>query len=211
MNNFGGVVRHFEDQARAGKVACTKRVKDRRIERTQALLRDALTSLVHEKSYDTISVKEILDRANVGRSTFYTHFTDKDELLASSLQEMLHAVQSSTPSSAKRHERIVWFSLRIFEHIHRKQSVGGGPMGERARAILHEHLQKALAALIAEDVRMEFPKCGKEALSPDLLAQYVASTFILVLNWWMASRSRLSPQEADALFRTLVLPTLQAV
>lgn len=206
-------MRHFGAQARAGKVARNKRdkrVKDRRIERTQALLRNALTSLIHEKSYDAISVKEILDRANVGRSTFYTHFTGKDELLASGLKEMLHAVQSSAPPSEKQHEKIVWFSLRVFEHIQHNRNMGEGPMGARARATLHEHLQKALAALIAEDVRREFPKRGQEALSPDLVAQYVASTFILVLNWWMESRSRLSPQEADALFRALVLPTLNA-
>jgi AcrR family transcriptional regulator len=46
-------------------------------------------SLISEKAYDAIVVKEILDRANIGRTTFYTHFRDKDELLASSIQEML--------------------------------------------------------------------------------------------------------------------------
>jgi hypothetical protein len=49
-----------------------KRVQDRRIQKTQRLLHEALFSLIHEKSYDAIVVKEILDRANVGRSTFYT-------------------------------------------------------------------------------------------------------------------------------------------
>ena len=57
---------------------------DRRIERTKRLLHGALGSLIHQKSYDDIVVKEILARANVGRSTFYTHFRDKDELLESS-------------------------------------------------------------------------------------------------------------------------------
>ena len=45
---------------------------DRRVARTQKLLRDALHSLIHERDYDSIVVKEILDRANVGRSAFYT-------------------------------------------------------------------------------------------------------------------------------------------
>ena len=68
-------------------------VKDRRIQRTQGLLHEALGSLIHEKSYDAISVKEILDRANVGRSTFYMHFGDKDELLLSSIRDMLRSIQ----------------------------------------------------------------------------------------------------------------------
>jgi AcrR family transcriptional regulator len=196
---------------RGGKATASKRRgKDRRIGRTQALLREALASLIHEKSYDSISVQEILDRANVGRSTFYTHFADKDELLASGLQGMLLSIRSTAPPAAKRHEKIVWFSRAVFEHIHRTQGAGKGPIGPRGRAILHEHLQKALAELIAEDVRREFQGRGKGALSHDLLAQYVASTFILVLNWWVERRSPISPQEADALFRGLVLPTLAA-
>lgn len=209
-NNCGGFVRHLQAPVRAGKAASEKRVKDRRVERTHALLRDALTSLVHERSFDAISVQEILDRANIGRSTFYTHFAGKDELLASGLQGMLRSIRSSAPSSAKRHEKIVWFSLPLFEHIHGKQGAGEGSIDARARAILHEHLLKALAELIAEDVQREFQGRGKGTLSPALLAQYVASTFIVVLNWWMESRSRLSPREADALFQALVLPTLLA-
>jgi len=58
-----------------------KQVNDRRIQKTKNLLHQALGSLIREKPYDAIVVKEILDRANVGRSTFYTHFRDKDELL----------------------------------------------------------------------------------------------------------------------------------
>jgi AcrR family transcriptional regulator len=70
-------------------------VTGRRIQKTQNLLREALVSLIHEKNYDAIVVKEILDRANVGRSTFYTHFRDKDELLVSGIHDMLRSVQST--------------------------------------------------------------------------------------------------------------------
>ncbi|MGE5109488.1 MAG: TetR/AcrR family transcriptional regulator [Acidobacteriaceae bacterium] len=59
------------------------------MQKTQNLLRDALVALISEKPYDSIVVKEILDRANVGRSTFYMHFRDKDDLLLSGIQQML--------------------------------------------------------------------------------------------------------------------------
>ena len=71
-------------------------------------------------------------------------------------------------------------------------------------------MSKAFAELIAEDVRREFHGRSAWALSHDLLAQYITSTFILVLNRWTESGNRLSPREADGLFRALVLPTLQA-
>jgi len=57
-----------------------EQVKDRRIQKTKSLLHEALGSLIREKPYDAIVVQEILDRANVGRSTFYMHFSDKDDL-----------------------------------------------------------------------------------------------------------------------------------
>src|SRR6266536_2554522 len=130
-----------------------KHVKDRRIQKTQALLREALVSLIHEKPYDAIAVMEILERANVGRSTFYTHFKDKDELLASGIHDMLQAIHSSElPASGKKHERIIRFSLPVFDHIHRHRQAGAAGMGARGRAIIHEHLQKVLTGLIANNI-----------------------------------------------------------
>ena len=62
------------------------------IQRTLALLHEALGSLIREKPYDRISVTETLDRAKVSRSTFYIHFRDKDELLTSSMRALLLGV-----------------------------------------------------------------------------------------------------------------------
>src|SRR5262245_55450719 len=75
-----------------------KRVKDRQIQKTKNLLHEALGSLIREKPYDEIVVQEILDRANVGRSTFYMHFGDKDDLFVSAIHDMLGPVQ--TPMEA---------------------------------------------------------------------------------------------------------------
>ena len=90
--------------------------------------------------------------------------------------------------------------------------MGAAMMGPRARAIVHEHLQNAVARRITEDVR-RYVQGRRKAIAripQDVLVQYVASTFILVLNWWAASRARLPPTEADALFRTLVVPALSS-
>lgn len=188
-----------------------KRATDRRIQKTQKLLHDALMSLVREKPYDEIVVKEILDRANVGRSTFYTHFRDKDELLASGMHDLLRTVQTAElPSSGTRQEKIIRFSLPVFEYVHRHREAGAAGMGARGRAILHEHLQKVLAGLIADDVRKALQSRRKTARQtpPELLAQYIASTFVLVLNWWVESNSALLPKDVDGLFRALTVPTV---
>lgn len=190
-----------------------QQIRDRRVEKTHKALGDALNSLIREKSYDSIAVKEILDRANVGRSTFYTHYRDKDELLVSGIHEMLNPVRTAAvASSAGQHEPILSFSLPIFEHLDGHRRASEGRMGTRGRAILHEHLREVLAGLIADDLSKD-PQGRRKAagrIPTDLLVQHVASTFVLVLNWWVESRSRLPPAEVNDLFRALVLPTLGA-
>ena len=190
-----------------------KRAMDRRVEKSQKLLREALRSLVSEKDYDEIAVQEIIDRANVGRSTFYTHFRDKDALLMSGIHEMLGAVPSTTPASTgKRYEKLIWFGLSVLQSMDHHRHAGQGRMGPRGRAILHGHLQKVLAKRIAEEFKKDLRESRNAggSIPRDLLVQYVASTFILVLDWWVDSRSKLPPEEVNRLFRALVLPSLAA-
>src|SRR5215813_12155611 len=178
------------------RMAREKRGNDRRIQKTLGFLHEALGSLIREKPYDEIVLKEILDRANVGRSTFYTHFRDKDELLASGIQQMLGIFHAADlPASGKKDERIIRFSLPVFEHIHGHRQAGAAGMGTRGRAIIHEHLQRVLAERIAEDIGKVFQGRRKTAgqIPPDLLVQHIASTFVLVLNWWVESDSPLKP------------------
>jgi AcrR family transcriptional regulator len=195
-----------------------RRVKDRRVQKTETLLREALTSLIGEKAYDSIVVKEILDRANVGRSTFYTHFRDKDDLLASSIHEMILPARSmQLPSSAKPYEKIIRFSLPIFEQLqqHRDEHrrAGDAMMDDRSRALLHERLQNVLVELIGDDVEQCLRGRQEAAaqMPPNVLVNYVASTFVLVLNWWVETDSPLAPKEVNDLFRALVLPTLVTI
>ena len=199
-----------------GATAMPARVRrtDRRIERTRISLREALVSLMHEKDYDSIVVKEILDRANVGRSAFYSHFRDKDELLISGIRHMLGPVQAANASrSIHSHERMLWFSLPVFEYVDPHRHAAHTLMGIKGRALIHEHLRKVIAQQVAEAGRLESGRRRKIAspLPADLVAHYIASTFILVLNWWVETKSALRPTQVNDLFRALVLPTLTSM
>lgn len=188
---------------------------DRRIERTRALLHEALGALIREKPYDQISVTEILDRAGISRSTFYIHFRDKDELLASSMRALLLGVLSmdggATTDAA---ERMVAFSPPLLTHIHEHGRSAKAKLGERGRAILHQHLRRVLSEWIVQtmegDRALRGSRSVKSPIAPDLLAQHVASTFVLILHWWLDHDRGTSLAEADKLFRTLVMPVLRA-
>jgi len=192
-----------------------KRTRDRRVQKTEALLREALAALIREKPYDDIVVKEILDRANVGRSTFYMHFRDKDELLVSGIHNML---QSARPAGrgrapARPYEGIVWFSLPIFEHIEEHRRTEEATMGPQGRRTMHEHLQRAIVELIEDEFQSALRRSRGIAahVSPELLACWIASTFVLVLDWWVESDSPLPAREADQVFRGLITPALAEI
>ena len=189
-----------------------KHSEDRRIQKTQSLLRAALVSLIAEKPYDAIVVKEILDRANVGRSTFYTHFRDKDDLLLSGIHEMLGPVPPASRTGT-RQDRLIWFSLPIFEHHYRHAHAWGDKIGARGRAILHEHLRRALTDIIADAMAggSRSQRYAVRTVPTPVVSAYVASTFVLVLNWWLDNRMRLAPKEINQVFLKLTLPTLLAL
>lgn len=189
--------------------------EDRRVRRTKKLLRGALASLVHEKPYDAIAVKEILARADVGRSAFYAHFNDKDALLASAIRETLRSTAPTAPNvpTADPVEAALGFSGPLFEHVGRALATGGDGPGRVARhAAVHQRLRPVLAECVADALR----RCGgrhREHLdsSPvpvDLLAAHVADTFLRVLEWWVERGVPTSAPEADAVFRAMVSPVV---
>lgn len=190
------------------------RGKDRRVQKTQDLLHGALASLIHEKSYDAIVVKEILARANVGRSTFYSHYRDKDELLDSGIRDMLRAGETaSSVRSTGPADRILRFSLPILEHIERYRGAHDSPAGARELAVVHEHLERVLVELIADDLRRVRPRRpeSEHDVPGDLLARHVASTFMLVSSWWVESGKPLDARKVNDLFRALIVPAVTEV
>ncbi len=74
------------------RLAPPKKKTDARVRRTRDALGDALIALMQEKPFDTITVQDVLDRAHVSRSTFYTHYSDKDDLLMSDAEEFFEAL-----------------------------------------------------------------------------------------------------------------------
>jgi AcrR family transcriptional regulator len=183
---------------------------DRRIQRTERQLHDALGALIHEKSYDAIAVKEILERANVGRTTFYSHYRDKDELLERGIHALLHTRGAAhRPTPAQRRD-VLWFSRPMFEHVDEIRRTRGALAASDSRDVVHGHLQRAVEGLIADELtRYRHGADAERRIPPALLARHLAATFVLVLEWW-ACASDMSAAQADERFRALVEPVVSA-
>ena len=185
---------------------------DRRVRHTRTALHDALASLVHEKPYDRIVVREIIDRADVGRSTFYAHYRDKDELLEHGIREMLRADTRPSARWTTTTDRLLRFSRPFLEHVERYRMQDGLPLDADVAAPIHERLRRVLERVVADELRAECPQApaAHDGVPATLLARHVAATFVLVLDWWL-QHPALSARDVDTRFRQLVVPALGAV
>jgi AcrR family transcriptional regulator len=189
---------------------------DRRVRRTRESLHRALISLTLEKNYDSITVQDVLDRADVGRSTFYTHFQSMEELLISGTQELrrtLNAALENQRKSTKRHESVIAFSGAMFDHAYGYRNVYFALLNTGAWTIVRQQLQDVLEEMIRRECKAEIAKLktANSDVPVDLFVHYLTSAFFTVLIWWMDRRSRLTPSQIDEVFRSLVLPTVHAV
>ena len=189
---------------------------DRRIRRTRKALHQALMSLILKKTYDSITVQDILDQADIGRSTFYVHFNDKDALFlsgANELRTLLEAALDRERASPKQHEVVVGFSLAMFEHANEYRDIYYALLHTRAWPLFRQRLESILDELIRRECKAEIQKIrsARSEVPVDLFVHYLTSSFLSVLTWWLDRRSRLSPSQIDEVFRALVLPTVDEV
>jgi AcrR family transcriptional regulator len=162
-------------------------------------------------------VQEILDRADVGRSTLYMHFRDKDELLFSGfqyLESFLESVQeaSATPPG-KSYERIIRFSLPMFEHAQEYRRINRAQLGSSAEAVVRRRIHSVLAGIVSRELKLQLQrgKRGNGVVSPELVTHFLVSAYISVMSWWLNSKRNVSPKDIDVAYRSLVLPCLASI
>jgi AcrR family transcriptional regulator len=188
--------------------------RDRRVERTQQLIRGALLSLIREKGFEALTVQEIIDRANVGRATFYAHFDNKDDLLASGFEDLRASLTARQREAFSRgrtlEDRVFGFSEEVFAHTHEYREVFRAMVGKRSGAAVQRLLHKLLVDLIRGDVKGTVERKEHKTVPVEALVQFIAGGLFGLLMWWLDGKTRLSVTEVNALFRTLAIPALKA-
>lgn len=176
---------------------------DARVRRTRDALGDALVALMQEKPFDTIKVQDVLDRARVGRSTFYSHFSDKDDLLMSDVDEFYERVAMGLSARGENSDRV--FPVReFFSHIaEAKRFVNAlsssGKMQENME-LAREHFARGIERRLAEVPRGESILAAERAA----IAFAHAGALLSLMTWWIDRGMKQSPAEMDQLFHRLV-------
>jgi AcrR family transcriptional regulator len=193
-----------------GGVGMKNTKTDRRSLRTRQLLSAALVELMLQKRYDEITVQDIIDRANVGRSTFYAHYLDKDDLLISDFTRVLDALSDHMhqrkPGELGGPPSLTLFFEHVQAHRHLyKALVRGGGI-----ELLYKKGHERLRQNIEQHLRELAPAGETDAALLPLVADYLAGSILHLLKWWLDHETPYTPAQLDALFHRLVLPGVQA-
>ena len=185
------------------RLAPAKQKLDARVQRTRDALGDALIALMQEKAFDTITVQDVLDRAHVSRSTFYSHYSDKDDLLMSDAEEFFEALSMALSAHGEKSERV--FPVQeFFTHLSDVQPfykalVKSGKFQENME-LARGHFARGIERRLAELPR------SKSIPSNELpaIAFTHAGALLSLLAWWLDRGMRETPAEMDQLFHRLV-------
>ncbi len=187
--------------------------QDRRSQRTRRLVTAAMMDLLLERRYDAITVQDILDRAGIGRSTFYAHYFDKEDVLASVTEEMLATFRLELSQRAAEHELVP--SLELFRHVYEH------PRREHFRALMRgqagEFVRDTAQASLRKTIEQTFTTAASAArrrhptIPPSVVAQYLAGAFLNLFAWWLEAEMPYTPEEMNRIFEELALPGVRAV
>ncbi len=183
---------------------------DRRSQRTQQALIDALLALLAEKHYDEISINDIVNRANVGRSTFYAHYQTKDALLkagfARALELLAHHVSFAGSDLDLRLD-----TAPLFHHaqghyeLYRTLAWGSG------FELLTRDGHAALSVMLQERLTQQLTGKPEPSVPVPVLAHALAGTLLILLKWWLDHKMPYPPERMDKFFQQLAMPGVRGV
>lgn len=187
---------------------------DRRVQRTQQLLRAALLSLIEEKGFEALTVQDIIDRANVGRATFYAHFDNKEDLLVSGFDGLRAALKElQRQAQAQRSgpdEQLFAFSHEMFAHIAEYRRVFRAMVGKRSGALVQQLLNKIVLDLVRDDIKAIAGPREDHSVPAEAVVRFVTGGLFGLAMFWATGRLPLSVEEVNALFRRLAMPGVRA-
>jgi len=172
---------------------------DRRIRRTRDRLGDAVIELGKEKGFEAVTVQDVLDRAQVGRSTFYAHYRDKDDLFFSDLEQFLEAMGSLIDRSGEQSRRVMPVR-ELFSHIAGARKLYDAMV---ASGRIDDFLALA-EGCFARAIEARLHALAPSLDEPRLRAIALSGALLSLLRQWLPRATERSAEEMDAFFHALV-------
>lgn len=183
---------------------------DKRTEKTLDAIYDAFTVLINNKDYDDITIQDILDKSNVGRSTFYTHFKTKNDLLLKVSKDIFEHVFSHSLQEEKSHdfskESIYDFKhliTHIFYHVRDEKDLIKGILLSKGNSLFLDEFRSHLAKFANSYFNnYHYPK---DSLIPlELKKQLLIDEFLVILKYWINDGFNETPEVLTTYFTSLL-------
>ncbi|WP_420128420.1 TetR/AcrR family transcriptional regulator [Longimicrobium sp.] len=180
-----------------------KKGEDRRVVRTRQALGSALVELMLARRFDDISVQQVLDRARVGRATFYAHFRNKNDLLLSDTERFWGVLERSFLASVGDSRRVAPVA-ELFAHVADYHRFTRALEQSALREPVYDLLTGLLARLIERRMAELSPAAGTPSLPPAATARMFGAALIEMMRWWLNRGAQPGAREMDAQFHEIV-------
>jgi AcrR family transcriptional regulator len=177
---------------------------DRRVQRTRHALRDALISLLEESGWDDINIQNLCERANVGRSTFYLHFQNKEELLVSGLNDLRSGLRAQAAAEKHGAPDSLPFVRGLIEHVYEQRTLFRAIIGRRSGHVVQKCFREMVNQLVEEEISL--PVAGWQQVAG---TRYIAGALVELLAWWVDAGNARSAEDIEQLFYRLTLPAIK--
>ena len=163
---------------------------DRRQKKTREAIFKAFTGLLSKKHFSQITVGEIIEKADVGRATFYAHFETKDFLLKELCEELFCHIFDATQEGEKRHRHIFDCNapssaiLHLLQHLQKNDNNILELLACENNELFLRYFKESLKDLIAKQPQL-FGEKRAEELPDEYWTNHVASTFVETVKWWV--------------------------
>lgn len=183
---------------------------DRRSNRTRRQLSSALVELVKEKRFDDITVQNVIDRADVGRSTFYSHFRDKEDLFQKDWERFLDGfAQHIDWEKAGRGSFVP--VVYLFQHLQDFQPFYKGLVRSQKVDAVFKSGMDHLSQKIENAITTRLKGKPTPSIPISVLANYLAGELFSLLKWWLDHKMPYPPERMDEIFHQLVTPTFRTM
>ena len=163
--------------------------EDLRVRRTEKSLRNALMSLIAEKGYDTITIQDIVDRAETSRVTFYRHYRDKTELLKACLDTIYEElIQCLEPCSLVNLNPDKPPILILYKYLEQNLDLYRAILNSQGSAMVQKRIRDYLMQVIHQEIVEELSfrqLLNKTAIPVQLVSLQVAVAELGLVVWWM--------------------------
>ena len=181
---------------------------DRRTNRTRRQLREALLALILEKGYDSITVEDITGRADLGRTTFYLHYRDKEDLLLQSLETLAQELVEQIGLNDRGNDGLRQPGaaiLTVFQHAREHAALYLVILQGGAAVPAQDRLQAVVAEVAAVFFTRRAKALGKPLDVPvETAASFFAASLLGFITWWLRRGTPESAEEISALFLRMI-------